>query len=107
MSAVCQVLCLLQVAALLKVWLEELCEPLVRTDLYEQVLRTQYHHLELQRLTALRAVLTQVCQLFVQSNCAVWQAITGHTRPQAMHHSFEGISKQLKCGMICRMTHIV
>ena len=66
-SALCQPLCLLQVAGLLKVWLEELCEPLVRTDLYEQVLRTQYHHLQLRRLTALQAVLTQVCQPYCKA----------------------------------------
>jgi len=50
----------LQVAGLLQVWLKELPEPLIRSQLFAQVVDSQKHQGEGERLLSLQAVLKQV-----------------------------------------------
>ena len=54
-------------AGLLHVWLKELPEPLIRTQLFAEVVNTQKHENEIVRLHSVQAVLKQV--LFMPMSC--------------------------------------
>ena len=58
----------MQVAGLLKSWLQDLHEPLIRADLYKEILQTQQHEQTSDRLSALQAVLREVGVLSVDAS---------------------------------------